>query len=378
MTHRQLQCLLACWLWITMGWLFSSSTPASSARHPIIATCKGAECLARNEFKDGKDYAFPFIEPHGLVETTRQPHSKCLNLTSVTQLIDLTCHAGHDSYFDRTVVCHLSNFHFLEFFHQEITISKNFHMKIAFDAFEKVEYQQLAMLFNDDSTQWKKQVLIRPYESCYIISPETILFYRNHSVTSNPSADVDEMVTRLQTAANIIPERRTAVFVERLKTRVLDPSVKSFFRDYFENKHKIPMVVVNDSASMKEQVWAYSKASYIVGFHGAGYINAIFAPKYAIVAEICYFTSTTHESTHHLSNEGSLQSLISTRRERGTGHLFWIVHCVDMPFGGDGLMTHMWGLGLPPLKISSVDLMNVVLQIEEREVERDEMIKKAP
>jgi hypothetical protein len=49
----------------------------------------------------------------------------------------------------------------------------------------------------------------------------------------------------------------------------------------------IPVIVLNGSESFCEALYLYSNAKYIVGAHGAMFVNTIFAPEEATIVELC-------------------------------------------------------------------------------------------
>jgi hypothetical protein len=82
------------------------------------------------------------------------------------------------------------------------------------------------------------------------------------------------------------PCAHNLVFIARHGSRELSDSVARFFGD---KNPSLPLIFYHGNESFSETVRIFGNSQVIIGFHGAGHINAVFAPKSCVVVEITFF-----------------------------------------------------------------------------------------
>ena len=207
---------------------------------------------------------------------------------------------------------------------------------------------------------WRRAMIRVESGECVQVRPGASVAYENRAA---PGDELVESAARLRVYVwgriGVQPERRSFVFIERIKIRRFAAGVRDTLRSQLHQD--TDFVVYYGSESLADTVRLFSRASVVFQFHGAGATNMLWAPDGAALIELTLLIDPE-----------------SARPWRGVGHLLvdavpsmqWFLHGIPLSQGVDiGIIEKSIGVSpIPTALFEDYRAADMFLQTEQQEI----------
>jgi hypothetical protein len=207
---------------------------------------------------------------------------RCQDTSSAENIIDFSCSTIFaNAFFHRLIDCTLPNFDLFE-------------LAIADEEATLIVPHFLQPFVDFFSPTSKKQLQYHEAKPCFYISNTTVVAFETRLFGNATAMSSRGERFRLQawrlagTNADRFKVPNTCLFIQRQRTRALDPSVRLYLKKHLPNfAHEVYF----GNESLVETISKFSRSVVVVGFHGAGAANTVFCPEKAIIIELTLFSS---------------------------------------------------------------------------------------
>ena len=244
----------------------------------------------------------------------------CVDLTSFTRVIDLSClHIWHHAFFHRLVDCVLPNFELYELARTSDSKSTALVMPEAqrdfVNALLPPKHTISEQLLKND---------VDDNRTCLLVTDTAVVTYETRTLGSLEAQQARAARFRAainHAAAKGSPQksRETLLFIDRRKIRELDNAKE--FRAYLAKElPQYRQETYYGNETLLQTVDMFSNARIVVGFHGAGHANTIFCQNKTVVVELSWYLDEKSDKLWRSNNKvASLH-----------GRLQWIVYALRL------------------------------------------------
>ena len=226
----------------------------------------------------------------------------CVDAARYERVVDFTClFAWSRAFFHRLLDCVVPNYELFEY-----AVAVNTSLTLLLIPKQLTKFVDL-LLPNAAAFVHTLPGTADNNRTCVLVSNDTLVTYET-STLGTPEEQRDraarfrDRALRAAGGSATATTRPYVVFIERRKTREMQNTgrVKELVAARLPT---MPLVSYHGNESMKDTIRLFAHARVVIGFHGAGFVNALFCRSGTVVLEFSLFMDETHTKLWRTNNK---------------------------------------------------------------------------